>query len=579
MFYLVSQLLGMAKIHHLSITHFRGIKRFEQTFSSDFVCLIGRGDSGKSTILDAIASVLSSTWNIPFYDNDFHECDLEKPIVIEATLRDLPPELIAEEKYGGYLRTLNLSMNTVSDDVDGGDEAVLTIRLEVRRDLEPIWTVFTNREIGSKPIGAGDRAKLNAFLVSDYVDRHFSWNKGSPLYSLYMQHAKPDEDDTAMIDALREAKKKIDDTPFARFNEVVNKVTANAATYGVTISKTGNTIDFKELVIKDGKLSMHDQDIPFRLKGKGSRRLISMAIQTAIADAGGIILIDEVEQGLEPDRVQNLVNRLKGEHKGQVFITTHSRDVLVELSHENLFLIRKDQAHLTVFDKTMRGVLRANPEAFFARKVLVVEGQTEEGICRALNHYRQSNGDERAALLGVKLAIGRGDTCFEYAARFAKAGFPTALLCDSDEKPKEKKAEKKAALRAADILVVDWEKGDSVELAIAKHLPFDGIAQLIKLATDIKVEENDSLTPDEAKNRIWEAVGAKYGKACPPFENIKDNKAIREAIGNAAKTGGWFKSISWGLRLGGLIFSHLDSMAKDNILRKQFLALSTWIDK
>ena len=52
----------------------------------------------------------------------------------------------------------------------------------------------------------------------------------------------------------------------------------------------------------------------------------------------------------------------------------------VELSYENLFLVRKGQASLTAFDKTLQGVLRANPEAFFARKVLVVEGQTEEGI-------------------------------------------------------------------------------------------------------------------------------------------------------------------------------------------------------
>ena len=105
------------------------------------------------------------------------------------------------------------------------------------------------------------------------------------------------------------AKKMIDGTPFARFNEIVNKAAANATTYGVTISETENTIDFKDIVIKDGKLSIHDEDIPFRLKGKGARRLIPMAIQTAIADAGGIILIDKVDQGLEPDRVQNFVNR------------------------------------------------------------------------------------------------------------------------------------------------------------------------------------------------------------------------------------------------------------------------------
>lgn len=566
----------MAKIHHLSISHFRGIKRFEQTFSSDFVCLIGRGDSGKTTILDAIAFVLASTWNVPFYDNDFYQCDLNKPIVIEATLRDLPPDLIPEEKYGGYLRTLNLSTNTVSDDIDGGEEAVLTIRLEVKRDLEPVWSVVTNREIGSKQIGAADRARLNAFLVSDYVDRHFSWNKGSPLYSLYVQYAKPDEDDTAMIDALREAKKMIDEAPFARFNEIVNKVTANAATYGVTISKTENTIDFKDIVIKDGKLSMHDKDVPFRLKGKGSRRLISMAIQTAIADAGGIILIDEVEQGLEPDRVQNLVNRLKSEHKGQVFISTHSRDVLVELSYKNLFLMRKDQANLTAFDDTLQGALRANPEAFFARKVLIVEGATEDGICRAINYYRYKKKDKVAALLGVRLANGGGSKSYQYASGFASAGFPVALFCDSDEDDKE---QKKSDLRKAGVTVVDWDKGDSLELAIARHLPFDAIPKLVQLAASIRVAEDRSLTMDDATARLWEAVKSKFNGVCPPLAEIPDTQAIRVAIGVAASKGGWFKRTDWGQQLGMLIVDHLNIMPENNIVRKQFLALSDWMDE
>ena len=62
----------MSKIYSLSIKHYRGIENFQQIFgTTNCVLLIGRGDSGKTTILNALSSVLSSSWNMPFNDYDF----------------------------------------------------------------------------------------------------------------------------------------------------------------------------------------------------------------------------------------------------------------------------------------------------------------------------------------------------------------------------------------------------------------------------------------------------------------------------------------------------------------------------
>lgn len=96
----------MAKIHTLKINNFRGIDSFEQVFGlNDFVCIIGRGDSGKSTILEAISYVLNPNWNLTIKDTDFHNCNVSTPIEIEVSLYDLPKKLIQESKldytYGG----------------------------------------------------------------------------------------------------------------------------------------------------------------------------------------------------------------------------------------------------------------------------------------------------------------------------------------------------------------------------------------------------------------------------------------------------------------------------------------------
>ncbi len=64
----------MAKIIRLDIKNYRGIEDLSLKFEREknLICLIGRGDSGKTTILDAISSVLSPSWNLNFYDTDFY---------------------------------------------------------------------------------------------------------------------------------------------------------------------------------------------------------------------------------------------------------------------------------------------------------------------------------------------------------------------------------------------------------------------------------------------------------------------------------------------------------------------------
>ena len=122
----------MAKIHTLKILNYKGLKKFEQVFGiTDFVCLIGRGDSGKTTILEAISAVLSPNWNLTFYDTDFFNGDITNPIEIEVSLYDLPTTLIQESRFGLYIRGLDLSTGLIHDEIEDSHVTILTIKVTI----------------------------------------------------------------------------------------------------------------------------------------------------------------------------------------------------------------------------------------------------------------------------------------------------------------------------------------------------------------------------------------------------------------------------------------------------------------
>lgn len=560
----------MARIYKLDIKNFRGIKEFSHTFDNlNLICLVGRGDSGKTTILNAISYVLYPYWNLPFYDTDFYKCDTEHPIEIEATLVGVPDELLKENKYGLHIRGIDKKTNAIRDELEDDYEKVLTIKLEITKDLEPKWYVINDRQDSPTTISAYDRAKLNVFMVSDYLDVHFYWRKGSPLYSLLKQEENVDisEKDTILTDAIRDVKSKIDTYSFEQFQKVIDILKSKVEELGIRISEVSTSIDFKDISIKEGKISLHDEKIPLRLKGKGTKRLVSIALQMALAESGGIMLIDEIEQGLEPDRVKHLVRTLYKDNKGQIFIATHSQGVIEELEVENILILDNDKGLVQCKkgDKKFQNVIRACPEAVYARKVIVCEGKTEIGICRALNDFRMKEGKTNLPALDVVYTEGRGDNLSERAHELKKLGLDICILCDSD---KENLNEKKDEMRSVRIKIFDWEDNNSIEQQVFIDLPWEAIKELIAY------QESKS-----SENSVKDSVNSKCQIELSNNWKENDSPEIRKAIGETAKNKdkSWFKRIDYAEFLGSVIFKYFDQI-KDKMIGKRLQELSNWID-
>lgn len=558
----------MSRIHELKIENFRGIKKFSGKISKDFVCLLGRGDSGKTTILDAISLVLCPSWNLSVYDSDFFNGDTNSPINIEVTLVDIPEKFINEEKYGLYIRGIDHG-GEIYDELQSDHVKALTIRLEINKNLEPEWCVVNNRQEPVR-ISGGDRSRLNVFMVSDYIDKHFSWSKGSPLYSI-LRESQPSSDgkNDIIIEAIREAKEKIDKSSFDHFNNVTDQIKKISLGLGVDLSKAKTTVDFRDVSIRDGRVCLHDEDVPLRLKGKGTKRLISMAIQSILVEHGGIVLIDEVEQGLEPDRVKHLVRSLKKENAGQIFLTTHSSEVISELDADDLVIISNNNGNVTAAspDKNFQDVIRACPEAGYAKRVIVCEGKTEIGICRALDTYRKSQSKESMSTKGCIYVCGGGHSFTDRAKKLKELGLETCVFCDSDDKSLSPSKEE---LKKAGVKIFGCDDGDAIEHQVFKDLSWEGIKTLINYVAQHK---------KMSEPQIRESIKSKYSGDFPDDFMNADSSQMRKALADTSVVNNkeWFKRIDHGEFLGDVIFKHINGMDGKNI-RNQLEGISCWID-
>ena len=339
------------RVRHVSVKKFRGIRQFEWDIRSDVVCLLGPGDSTKSTVLDAIAYALGPSRFLGLNDADFYAANIREPILIEVTVTNPPPRLLTESNYGLLQRGWSAERGLL-DDPDSASDAALTIQLHVDDALEPSWTV-TKPGIEGKFIGWRDRATLQLFRIDDSIDTHLAWGRGSALAALT---ANSDEVDATLMAAHRQAR----DAAFAAQHEKLHDAAATAYRHAIALGVPQGT-PFRpgleaSAMMGAAKLALHQDNVPLSNAGLGTRRLVALALQRAGIAGGSVVLIDEVEHGLEPHRLLHLLQSLReavaktadGPGLGQVFLTTHSADAVAELEADELHVIRSADGLTTI---------------------------------------------------------------------------------------------------------------------------------------------------------------------------------------------------------------------------------------
>lgn len=466
-------------ILQLCITRYRGIEYLKWNPAAGVNIILGGGDTGKTTILEAIALLLSPVSSYSPSLSDYWCGDASGGFVIEAVV-DLPGPRISRQSrmiWPWYWDGENAVLPpTISeDDANPKDDSAYTraYRLRVRGtihheveyelvqpdgEVEDL-TVNLRRDIGVLRLAGDDRNDQDLRLVR--------WSSLDKLLSDVSLRSRIGASlvDQNIVSHLTEDGKSALESLDKRFrdNDLPQDLSLGItggggaslnAMIGLTASKNGSTL-------------------PLTTWGSGTRRLSALRIADAIQDGTPITVIDEIERGLEPYRQRKLMQELQ-ERDGQVFITTHSPIALAAGAAAGLWYMdvtgKLGRLHNDSILK--HGKLDAN--LLLARLGIVCEGATEVGFVSAL--LERAIPELDYTMLGIWVADGGGNDSSRLLLK-ALTGVGLSFAGFVDDEDSNSGDWLNLRMRMGDMLF-QWP-GTSIEKYLLARVPLHRLIELI----------------------------------------------------------------------------------------------------
>jgi putative ATP-dependent endonuclease of OLD family len=545
-----------AAIYALTIERFRGITSLKWKPSRGVNVILGGGDVGKTTILEAIALLFSPVNPTTLSDPDYHDRDIEGGFSIEAVVSLPVGAGMSSQMKPSWPWEWTGEEAAVPDlEHDGklAGEPVYRVRVRGTEDLELAYEIVQpDGSADSFPVALRRAIGLVRLSGDDRNDRDLRLVQGSALDRLLSDKglrsrmaselAKNDVKNELTTEAQTRLKNL--DTAFQRESLPTGLDLAITGGQGASIaSMIGLTAD------------RYGIQLPLASWGAGTRRLSALAIAEQNQGDAPITLVDEVERGLEPYRQRMLIEKLQT-GTSQVFLTTHSPAAISSAATSMMWYV-DHTGQIGPLDATKIAKHRkTDPEAFLSRLAIVAEGATELGFTTAVlerafgsvleqHGVHVSDGGGHEATLGILEALAAGGLLF--------GGFAD----DEGKHPTR------------------WAKLHTKLGKLLFRWPSRGIEEnIIAAVTDDKLEAFITDPVGEKTGIRLRTLADRLGIADKGFAALKakagaDFKAriVEAALGTVpigresekneykAHAGRWFKSVDGGRELAGKLFS------------------------
>jgi putative ATP-dependent endonuclease of OLD family len=545
-------------IFFLAIRRFRGIKALSWHPAASVNIILGGGDVGKTTILDAIALLLSPTASAILSDTDYYARRVADGFEIEAVI-GLPPQTgIDYQLKPSWPWEWNGTEAVIPDPVEQAPiPRVSVYRLRVRgtEDLDLAYeiiqpdgttdslSVALRRSIGLVRLGGDDRNDRDLRLVQgSALDRLLS--DKSLRSRMAVQLAKSEVREQLLPD------KK---DALTALNEIfVDQRLPNGLDLSIIGGQGASIASMVGLTATIGTVQL-----PLANWGAGTRRLSALAVAQQNQGQAPITVVDELERGLEPYRQRVLVDRLQG-CSSQSFATTHSPFVIGAASKAALWYVDGGGQVGSLDDRKLKRIRHADPRSFLSRLTVVAEGATEVGFVGAmLERVLESH----PAVYGLHLCDGGGqETTLEILEALIKSGLRFAGFADEEGKHPGRWSKIQATMGT---LLFRWPAGCTEEFIISA-VPDDQLEALLIDPTNEKTGDRLRTVAlrlnVEGREKDFATVSAKAGANLrtvmigAALGRIPENKAEdRKVYQSHAQD--WFKTRAGGKELAAKVFS------------------------
>lgn len=211
-----------------------------------------------------------------------------------------------------------------------------------------MWSLYSERAEAQgkdRNLSWGDRVLLAGTRIGAVADYHLSWRKGAVLNRIGDE--KPNTS-SAIAEAKRAARTAFGEQTQPDLEDVLKAVSDTANTLGVPLEGDLQALlNAHSISLSGGTISVHDSNgLPLSSLGLGSSRLLVAGLLEKAKVGSNIILVDELEHGLEPHRIIRFLDAIGAKdpsQKAQCFVTSHSPVVLRELSSDQLFRLCPDE--------------------------------------------------------------------------------------------------------------------------------------------------------------------------------------------------------------------------------------------
>jgi putative ATP-dependent endonuclease of OLD family len=542
-------------IYQLAISRFRGIKSLTWYPGKGTNLILGGGNVGKTSILDAIGLLLSPTNATSLSDTDYYLRDVAAEFTIEAIV-SLPMSSGTVNQQFKQAWPWAWDGNAVlvpSIDNEGptATEPVYRLRVRGTSDLELAFeivqpdgatdhlSVALRRSIGLVRLSGDDRSDRDLRLVQgSALDRLLS---DKTLRSRIASELAKADVQVGLAPEAKVALKSLDDT-FAELSLPT----------GLDISITGGPGASVASLI-GLRATYADVRLPLTSWGAGTRRLAALAIAEHNQGEHPVVLADEIERGLEPYRQRKLFEKIQ-KAKSQAFVTTHSPAVISAGANASLWYVDAARRIGSLAAAKIATHLTKDPEMFLARVAIVAEGLTEVGFVSALLEAALGS-----SLLqhGVHVSDGGGnDGTLDLLEALAEGGLCVGGFADDEGRNPNRW---NSVMAAHGDLVFRWPSG-CIEANVINAIDDE---QLGSLLTDADGEESgvrlrtlaDRLDMDRKEFELIKGQAGSDLRALIVDAStgaIPNNKTDQKKQ-YKAHAQHWFKSLNGGRELAGKV--------------------------